>query len=93
MIKALKIITADPSVKAILIYIYGGIARVDVIAQGLVDAHKEIDINIPLVVKLAGTNATEGKRILAESRINYIKASDFRDAAQKAVTAAKGDTI
>jgi len=91
VVNALKIITTDPGVKAILVNIFGGIARVDVIAQGLVEAYKQIDIGIPLVVRLAGTNVNEGKHILAKSKIKFIEASDFRDAAQKAVRAAAGE--
>jgi succinyl-CoA synthetase beta subunit len=91
VINALKIITADPNVKAILVNIFGGIARVDIIAQGLVEAHKQLNIDIPLVVRLAGTNVDEGKRILTESKIRFIEATNFFDAAQKAVVAAKGE--
>ncbi len=91
VINAFKVFTNDPSVKAILINIFGGMARVDVIAQGIVQAHGEMDIQVPLIVRLAGTNVEEGKRILAKSGISYIEATDFYDAARKAVEAAKGD--
>ncbi len=87
---AFKVFTTDPNVKAILVNIFGGMARVDVIAQGIVEAHKQMDIHLPLVVRLAGTNVEEGKRILAESGIKYVEAADFYDAARKAVAAAKG---
>ncbi len=76
--------------KAILVNIFGGMARVDVIAQGIVEAHKQMDVRLPLVVRLAGTNVDEGKRILAESGIKFIEAADFYDAACKAVETAKG---
>ena len=90
VVSAFKIFTTDPSVKAILVNIFGGMARVDIIAQGIVEAHKHMDINLPLVVRLAGTNVDEGKSILAESGIDFIEATDFYDAARKAVAAAKG---
>ena len=90
VVNAFKIFTTDPSVKAILVNIFGGMARVDTIARGIAEAHKQMDINLPLVVRLAGTNADEGKSILAESGIEFIEATDFYDAAYKAVQAAKG---
>jgi succinyl-CoA synthetase beta subunit len=91
VVAAFKVFTTDPSVKAILVNIFGGIARVDVIAQGIVDAHQRMEINLPLVVRLAGTNVDEGKRILAQSGIKFIEALNFYDAARKAVAAAKGE--
>ncbi len=91
VVSAFKVFTTDPSVKAILVNIFGGIARVDVIAQGIVDAHQRMEINLPLVVRLAGTNVDEGKRILAQSGIKFIEALNFYDAARKAVAAAKGE--
>jgi len=90
IVNAFKVFTTDPSVKAILVNIFGGMARVDVIAQGIVEAHNQMNIKLPLVIRLAGTNVEEGKRILAESGIKYTEASDFYDAARKAVEAAKG---
>jgi len=63
---------------------------VDVIAQGIVEAHEQMDIRLPLVIRLAGTNVDEGKRILAESEIKFVEATDFYDAARKAVEAAEG---
>jgi succinyl-CoA synthetase beta subunit len=90
VVNAFKIFTTDPNVKAILVNIFGGMARVDIIAHGIVEAHKQMDIPMPLVVRLAGTNVDEGKHILAESGIKCIEAMDFYDAAQKAVKAAKG---
>ena len=90
VVNAFKVFTTDPSVKAILVNAFGGIARVDVIAQGIVEAHKQMDVRLPLVIRLAGTNVDEGKRILAESKIDFIEAADFHDVARKAVAAAKG---
>ena len=89
VVAAFKVFTTDPSVKAILVNIFGGIARVDVIAKGIVEAHRQMDIRQPLVVRLAGTNVDEGKSILAESGIKFIEATNFLDAARKAVSAAK----
>ena len=82
---AFKIILSDKNVKGILINIFGGIMRCDVLAQGIVEAAKEIKINIPLVVRLAGTNSKEGKKILDESGLKIISASDLGDAAKKIV--------
>ncbi len=82
---AFKIILSDKNVKGILINIFGGIMRCDVIAQGVIDAAKEIKINVPLVVRLAGTNFEEGKKILDNSGLEIISASDLSDAAQKIV--------
>ena len=82
---AFKIILSDKNVKGILINIFGGIMRCDVLAQGIVEAAKETKINIPLVVRLAGTNSKEGKKILDESGLKIISASDLGDAAQKIV--------
>jgi len=86
---ALKLILSDKSVKGILINIFGGIMRCDVLAQGVVDAAKEIDINIPLVVRLAGTNFKEGKNILDNSGLKLISAENLDDAAKKIVKAIK----
>jgi len=82
---AFKIILSDKNVKGILINIFGGIMRCDVLAQGVVDAAKEIKINVPLVVRLAGTNFEQGKKILDNSSLEIISASDLSDAAQKIV--------
>ena len=82
---AFKIILSDKNVKGILINIFGGIMRCDVLAQGVVDAAKEIKINVPLVVRLAGTNFQEGKKILDNSGLEIISASDLSDAAKKIV--------
>ena len=86
---ALKIILSDKNVKGILINIFGGIMRCDVLAQGVVDAAKEININVPLVVRLAGTNFKEGKNILDNSGLKLISAENLDDAAQKIVEAIK----
>jgi succinyl-CoA synthetase beta subunit len=86
---AFKIILSDKNVKGILINIFGGIMRCDVLAQGVVDAAKEIDISVPLVVRLAGTNFKEGKKILDSSGLKLISAENLDDAAQKIVEAIK----
>ena len=86
---ALKIILSDRNVEGILINIVGGIMRCDVLAQGVVDAAKEIDIKIPLVVRLAGTNFKEGKEILDNSGLKLISAESLDDAAKKIVGAIK----
>jgi len=86
---AIKIILSDKNVKGILINIFGGIMRCDVLAQGVVDAAKEIDINVPLVVRLAGTNFKEGKEILDNSGLKLISAGNLDDAAKKIVEAIK----
>ena len=86
---ALKIILSDKNVEGILINIFGGIMRCDVLAQGVVDAAKEMDINVPLVVRLAGTNFKEGKEILDNSGLKLISAENLDDAAQKIVEAIK----
>ena len=86
---AFKIILSDKNVKGILINIFGGIMRCDVLAQGIVEAAKETKINIPLVVRLAGTNSKEGKKILDSSGLEIISASDLSDAAKKVVNSIK----
>ena len=86
---AFKIILSDKNVKGILINIFGGIMRCDVLAQGIVEAAKETKINIPLVVRLAGTNSKEGKKILDESGLKLISAENLDDAAKKIVEAIK----
>jgi len=87
---AFKIITSDPKVKGILINIFGGIMKCDVIAAGVVDAVREVGLRVPLVVRLEGTNVNEGKDILAKSNLNVTAADDLDDAAQKIVKAVKG---
>ena len=86
---AFKLILSDKNVKGILINIFGGIMRCDVLAQGVVDAAKEINLSIPLVVRLAGTNFKEGKDILDNSNLKILSASDLNDAAKKIVEAIK----
>jgi succinyl-CoA synthetase beta subunit len=86
---AFKIITADPNVKGILINIFGGIMRCDVIAEGVIAAVKEVGLQVPLVVRLEGTNVELGKKIIADSGLNVISADDLDDAAQKIVKAVK----
>jgi succinyl-CoA synthetase beta subunit len=86
---AFKIIMSEPRVEAILINIFGGIARCDVIAEGVVAAAKSMDLSIPLVVRLEGTNVEKGKEILKASGLTIVPADDLRDAAEKVVAAAK----
>jgi succinyl-CoA synthetase beta subunit len=87
---AFKIITADPKVKGILINIFGGIMKCDVIAEGVIAAVKEVGLEVPLVVRLEGTNVDLGKKIIRESGLNVIPADDLEDAARKIVSAVKG---
>jgi len=87
---AFKIITADPKVKGILVNIFGGIMKCDVIAAGVVDAVKEVGLKVPLVVRLEGTNVALGKEIIAKSNLDVVSADDLDDAAQKVVKAVKG---
>ena len=82
MTAAFKIITSDPKVKGILINIFGGIMKCDVIASGVVDAVREVGLRVPLVVRLEGTNVAQGKDILAKSNLNVTAADDLDDAAQ-----------
>ena len=86
---AFKLILSDENVKGILINIFGGIMRCDVLAQGVVDAAKEINLSVPLVVRLAGTNFKKGKEILEKSNLKILSASDLNDAAKKIVEAIK----
>jgi succinyl-CoA synthetase beta subunit len=86
--EALKILIADKHVKAILVNIFGGIMKVDVIAQGIINAAKSVKLSVPLVVRLEGTNVERGKQLLKESGLALIAADDLADAAQKAVAAA-----
>jgi len=87
---AFKIITSDPNVKGILVNIFGGIMRCDVIAEGVVTAVKEVGLQVPLVVRLEGTNVQKGKDIINNSGLDVIAADDLDDAAQKIVKAVKG---
>jgi len=86
--EAFKILIADKKVKAILVNIFGGIMKCDVIAQGIIDAAKTVKLSVPLVVRLEGTNVERGKQLLKESGVALIAADDLADAAQKAVAAA-----
>ena len=87
---AFKIITADPNVKGILVNIFGGIMKCDIIAEGVVAAVKEVGLQVPLVVRLEGTNVDAGKKIIRESGLNVLPADNLDDAAQKIVKAVKG---
>ena len=86
---AFKIILSDPAVKGILVNIFGGIMRCDIIADGIVAAAKEVNLTVPLVVRLEGTNVEEGKAILADSGLAIVPANDLGDAAKKIVAAVK----
>ena len=88
--EAFKIITSDPNVKGILVNIFGGIMRNDIIAEGIVAAVKEVGLQVPLVVRLEGTNVEQGKQIIRDSGLNVIPADDLSDAAEKIVKAVKG---
>ncbi len=88
--EAFKIITSDPQVKGILVNIFGGIMRCDVIAEGVIAAVKEVGLQVPLVVRLEGTKVEEGKAIINNSDVNVIAADDLADAAEKIVKAVKG---
>jgi succinyl-CoA synthetase beta subunit len=87
--EAFRIITSDANVKAILVNIFGGIAKCDMIATGIVDASKNLSLKVPLVVRLEGTNVEVGKKILAESGLKIIPADNLADAAEKAVRAVR----
>ena len=86
--KAFKIILADSNVKAILVNIFGGIMRCDIIAEGIITAVKEVGIKIPVVVRLEGTNVELGRKMLSESGLSIISAAGLTDAAKQAVAAA-----
>ena len=88
--EAFKIITSDPQVKGILVNIFGGIMRCDVIAEGVVEAVKEVGLKVPLVVRLEGTKVEEGKAIINNSDVDVIAADDLKDGAEKIVKAVKG---
>ena len=87
--EAFKILIADKKVRAILVNIFGGIMKCDVIAQGIINAAKTVNLSVPLVIRLEGTNVERGKKLLKESVVELIAADDLADAAQKAVAAAK----
>merc|ERR1712072_1255453 len=84
---AFEIITSDPSCKAILVNIFGGIMKCDVIAEGIIEASRSLDLKVPVVVRLEGTNVERGKELLSESGLAIITADDLDDAAKKAVAA------
>ena len=86
---AFKIILSDPAVKGILVNIFGGIMRCDIIAEGIVEAAREVSLNVPLVVRLEGTNVQQGKDILAMSGLPIVAANDLGDAAKKIVAEVK----
>ena len=90
VVNSFRMFVADPRIKAVLVNIFGGMARMDVIARGIAEVYQQMDIPFPVVIRLAGTNLEEGQRILADSGINFIRAEDFRDGARKVVEAAKG---
>ncbi len=90
VVNSFKMFVADPRIKAVLVNIFGGMARVDVIAKGIVEAYQQLSIPFPVVIRLAGTNLEEGQRILAESAISFIRAGNFYDAADKVVKAVEG---
>ncbi|HBA43643.1 MAG TPA: succinate--CoA ligase subunit beta, partial [Alphaproteobacteria bacterium] len=87
--EAFKIILRDPNVEAILVNIFGGIMRCDIIAEGVVAAAKEVQLAVPLVVRLEGTNVEQGAKILADSGLPILSANELADAAEKVVKAAK----
>ena len=88
--EAFKIMLKNPDIKAILVNIFGGIMKCDVIAQGVIAAAKQVDLTVPLVVRMAGTNEELGKKILAESGLPIITANNMAEAAEKVVNAAQG---
>lgn len=92
VVNAMKVITEDPSVKAILVNIFGGMARVDIIAQGVIEAHQQLDIKVPVVMRLVGTNLAEGEQLLRESGLSVARESTLAAAAAKAVELA-GATV
>jgi len=85
---AFRILLSDEAVKAIFINIFGGILRCDVLADGVVQAAREVGLKVPLIVRMEGTNVEQGKKILAESGLDILSATDMKDGAQKAVAAA-----
>ena len=89
--EAFKLIVSDSNVEAILVNIFGGIVRCDLIAEGIIKAVKEVGVNVPIVVRLEGTNVEQGRVILADSHLTITTADDLADAANKVVAAAKGD--
>jgi succinyl-CoA synthetase beta subunit len=88
VVNAMKVILEDPAVKAILVNIFGGMARVDIIAQGVIEAHRQMKIDVPVVMRLVGTNLAEGEQLIKESGLPLIRANGLFEAAKKAVEAA-----
>ncbi|HKQ98656.1 MAG TPA: succinate--CoA ligase subunit beta, partial [Candidatus Polarisedimenticolia bacterium] len=87
---AFRILVADKSVRAVLINIFGGILRVDVLARGVIEAVKQVGVKVPVVVRLEGTNVEEGRRLIAEAGLGFTLATDMLDAAQRVVALAGG---
>ncbi len=85
---AFRILLADPGVRAVLVNIFGGIVRCDMVARGVVEAARKLGVTIPVVVRLEGTNVEEGQQVLRESGLNFIVADGMKDAAEKVVAAA-----
>ena len=90
MAEAFKLILSDPKVQAVLVNIFGGIVRCDLIAEGIVQAVREVGIQVPVVVRLEGTNSEQGLSILEESKLSIVTAHNLADAADKVVAAATG---
>ncbi len=88
VVNAIRVISEDPSVEAILVNIFGGMARVDIIAQGVIDATRELNLDVPVVMRLVGTNLAEGEALLAEAGLDVIRAEGLGEAAEKAVAVA-----
>ena len=91
--EAFKIILSDSNVKGVLVNIFGGIVRCDLIAEGIIGAVEEVHVNVPVVVRLEGTLVDEGRKLLADSGLAIIPASDLNDAAKKAVAAANNSEV
>ena len=90
--EAFRILTDDPKVEGILVNIFGGIMQCDVIAQGIINAARDIELKVPLIVRLEGTNVEQGKKLLQESGLALITADDLGDAARKAVEAVRNQS-
>lgn len=85
-----RIILSDPAVKGVFINIFGGILRCDILAEGVVEAAKKVDVKVPVVIRMEGTNVDKGRQILEASGLNLITAKDLTDAAQKVAAIVKG---
>ena len=88
VVNAIRVISEDPSVEAILVNIFGGMARVDIIAQGVIDAEKQLGLKVPVVMRLVGTNLAEGEKLLEDAGLDVIRAEGLGEAAEKVVAAA-----